>query len=184
MSWELRKGDTAMDTPLNLQDAIFNLQTYLRALSFADNRITRVPVDGIFDSDTERAVADFQRTRGLEDTGIVDKTTWDAIYKEFKELTEKTDRSPTVNFFPQYPPSYEARLGEEHAFISLVQLLLRELSVIYDGFEDIQITGKFDTATEDATKIFQQAAQLPVTGRIDLRTWNALSRDFINNSSF
>ena len=173
-----------MDTPLNLQDAIFNLQTYLRALSFADERITRVPIDGIFDSDTERAVADFQRTRGLEDTGIVDKATWDAIYKEFKELSEKTDRTPKVNFFPQYPPNYEAELGEENAFISLVQLLLRELSVIYDDFEDLQITGKFDMATQDAVKIFQQAARLPITGRIDLRTWNALSRDFINNSPF
>lgn len=173
-----------MDTPLNLQDAIFNLQTYLRALSFADDRITRVPIDGIFDSDTERAVSDFQRTRGLEDTGIVDKETWDAIYKEFKEVSEKNDRDQNINLFPKYPPSYEAQLGEENAFISLVQLLLRELSVIYDDFEDLEITGKFDLATQDAVKIFQQAARLPITGRIDLKTWNAISRDFSNNSSF
>ena len=173
-----------MDTPLNLQDAIFNLQTYLRALSFDDERITRVPIDGIFDIDTERAVADFQRTRGLEETGIVDKATWDAIYKEFRELSEKTDRSPSVNFFPREPQNYEAQLGEEHAFISLVQLLLRELSSVYDGFEDVKITGVFDMATQDAVKIFQQASMLPVTGRIDLRTWNRLSRDFINNSAF
>lgn len=173
-----------MDTPLNLQDAIFNLQTYLRALSFDDDRIHRVPIDGIFDSDTERAVSDFQRTRGLEETGIVDKATWDAIYEEFKDLSERTDRSPNVNFFPKYPPSYEASLGEENAFISLVQLLLSELSVIYEGFEDIQVTGKFDVATQDAVKIFQQASRLPITGRIDLRTWNALSRDFSNNSPF
>ena len=173
-----------MDTPLNLQDAIFNLQTYLRALSFDDGRITQVPIDGIFDSDTERAVSDFQRTRGLEETGIVDKATWDAIYEEFKDLSERRDRSPSVNFFPKYPPSYEAELGEENAFISLVQLLLQELSAIYDGFEDVRITGKFDVATQDAVKIFQQASRLPITGRIDLRTWNALSRDFSNNSPF
>ena len=173
-----------MDTPLNLQDAIFNLQTYLRSLSFYDGRITRVPVDGIFDSDTERAVADFQRTRGFEPTGIVDKATWDAIYKEYKELSELTDRASSPNFFPAQPPDYEARFGEEHAFISLVQLLLRELSSVYDGFDDVQITGKFDAATEEAIKIFQQASMLPVTGRVDLRTWNRLSRDFINNSPF
>lgn len=173
-----------MDSPLNLQDAIFNLQTYLRTISFEDDRITRVPIDGIFDSDTERAVADFQRTRGFEETGIVDKPTWDAIYAEFKDISEKNDRSPAVNFFPQAPSNYEATLGEEHAFIALVQLLLRELSSIYDGFEDIAVTGKFDMATQDAVKIFQQASGLPVTGRIDLRTWNRLSRDFINYSAF
>ena len=173
-----------MDTPLNLQDAIFNLQTYLRTLSFFDDRITRVPVDGIFDRDTERAVADFQRTRGFEDTGIVDKATWDAIYEEYRDLTERTDRSPSPSFFPAQPPSYEAQLGEEHAFISLLQLLLRELSSVYDGFDDVQITGRFDAATEDAIKIFQQASMLPVTGRVDLRTFNRLSRDFIHNSAF
>ena len=173
-----------MNTPLNLQDAIFNLQTYLRALSFEDGRITRVSIDGIFDSDTERAVSDFQRTRGLEETGIVDKSTWDAIYNEFNDLTQRTNRSPNVNFFPQSPKNYEAQLGEENAFISLVQLLLRELSVIYDGFEDVKITGVFDIATQDAVKIFQEASRLPITGRIDLRTWNALSRDFSNNAHF
>lgn len=173
-----------MNTPLNLQDAIFNLQTYLRALSFYDGRISRVPIDGIFDSDTERAVADFQRTRGFEETGIVDKPTWDAIYSEYRELSARTDRASSPNFFPQEPPDYEAGLGEEHAFISLLQLLLRELSSIYNGFDEVQITGKFDVATEDAIKIFQQASMLPVTGKVDLRTWNRLSRDFINNSAF
>ena len=173
-----------MDTPLNLQDAIFNLQTYLRTISFTDERIPRVPIDGIFDTETEKAVAAFQRTRGLEETGIVDKLTWDAIYNEFKRINEETDRFPSVNFFPQQPSNYEAHLGEESAFISLVQLLLRELSSIYDGFENIEITGKFDMPTQDAVKIFQQASRLPVTGRIDLKTWNRLSRDFMNYSPF
>lgn len=173
-----------MDAPLNLQDAIFNLQTYLRTISFADERITRVPIDGIFDSDTEKAVADFQRTRGLDETGIVDKPTWDAIFNEFKLITQNTDRSPSVNFFPPEPENYEAQFGQESAFISLVQILLRELSSIYEGFEDVEITGKFDMATQDAVKIFQQASRLPVTGRVDLRTWNRLSRDFMNYSAF
>ena len=45
-----------MQQPLNLQDAIFNLQKYLRAISYADPRITRPPLDGIFDSATEESV--------------------------------------------------------------------------------------------------------------------------------
>ena len=173
-----------MDRPLNLQDAIFNLQTYLRAISFADDRIERVPIDGIFDTETEKAVSSFQRTRGLEETGIVDKATWDAIYNEFLSLNKSSDRSYGVNFFPKEPEGYQAQKGEAHAFISLVQLLLRELSSIYDGFEEIQITGIFDDTTEEAIKIFQQASLLPVTGKIDIRTWNRLSRDFANYSSF
>ena len=173
-----------MDTPLNLQDAILNLQTYLRAISFADSRIERVPIDGIFDSDTEKAVTSFQRTRGLEPTGIVDKATWDAIYEEFKRISEEQDRTEKYHFFPTYPKNYEAELGEESAFISLVQILLKELSVIYDTFEGIEVSGIFDQATEDAIKDFQKASGLPVTGKINLVTWNRLSRDFSNYASF
>lgn len=169
-----------MDTPLNLQEAIINLQTYLRALSFVDSRIERTPIDGVFDRATESAVSSFQRTRGLGDTGIVDKETWDAIYLEYLDLTERTDRTPTVSFFPLNPPDYEATLGDEHAFISLVQFLLRELSVIYDAFSEIEINGVFDTNTENAIKEFQRISLLPVTGRVDLRTYNRLSRDFSN----
>ena len=173
-----------MDTPLNLQDAILNLQTYLRTISFADSRIERVPIDGIFDSDTEKAVTSFQRTRGLSPTGIVDKTTWDAIYNEFKQITESSDEEQRYNFFPANPENYEATIGEESAFISLVQLLLRELSAVYDTFENIEITGIFDENTENAIKEFQKASGLDATGRINLATWNRLSRDFSNYTSF
>ena len=173
-----------MDTPLNLQDAILNLQTYLRAISFVDDRIERVPIDGIFDTDTEKAVTSFQRTRGLSPTGIVDKETWDAIYEEFKILNQASDRSQKYNFFPTYPENYESELGEESAFISLAQILLRELSVIYDSFENVKITGVFDKETEDAVKVIQKSAGLPVTGKINLATWNVITRDFSNYAPF
>ncbi len=173
-----------MDTPLNLKEAIINLQTYLRALSFADSNIERLAVDGIFDEKTERAVASFQRTRGFSETGIVDKKTWDAIYKEYQDLREQSDRSPSVNFFPSTPENYEAEIGEESVFIAFVQLVLRELSVVYDTFPEIEISGVFDQSTEDAIKEFQRVSRLPITGRVNLLTWNRLSRDFANLASF
>ena len=169
-----------MDTPLNLQDAILNLQRYLRAISFTDDRITRVPVDGLFDSDTRQAVIDYQRTRGLDETGVVDKNTWDAIFEEYSAITEAADRTPTVNFFPTAPAGYEAALGEESAFITMVQLVLRELSVIYDDFPEIKINGAFDKPTEEAVKIYQLASGLSPSGRIDLLTWNRMGRDLEN----
>ena len=169
-----------MDRPQNLQEAILNLQKYLRTISFIDERITRVPVDGLFASDTQKAVGEYQRTRGLAETGIVDKATWDTLFEEYLLITEENDRSQSVNFFPDTPENYEARLGEEHAFIALVQLILRELSVIYDDFPALEITGVFDEATEEAVKLFQLASRLEPTGRIDLMTYNRMSRDFAN----
>ena len=172
-----------MEQPLNIQDAIFNLQTYLRALSFVDDRIERVPIDGIFDTDTEKAVASFQRTRGLPETAIVDKQTWDAIYNEYKNLQKRSPYA-TPNFFPQYPENYEATKGERHSFIALVQLLLRELTVVYDTLPFLEVDGIFGEKTEATIKEFQRISLLPVTGRVDIRTWDRLSRDFANYAGF
>ena len=173
-----------MQQPLNLNDAIYNIQTYLRAISFYDDRITRPPLDGLFDSDTKRSVSDFQRTRGLSPTGVVDKETHDAIFEEYLRSGKRLDRPLTPNFFPAEPQSYEATLGEAHPFVALVQIILQELSSVYDGFDKIVINGIFDEATETAVKDFQRIALLPVTGRVDLNTWNRLTRDFFTYSPF
>ena len=173
-----------MDKPLNLQDAILNIQRYLRALSFVDSRLPRVPVDGLFDSETRRAVEIYQRTRGLPETGIVDKSTWDTLFNEYLALEESSRRSPTPNFFPVSPEGYEATSGEENPFVFMIQLLLRELKIIYDTLPEIELNGIFDSATEEGIKIFQSASGLPPTGRVDLSTWNMLTRDFFNYSAF
>ena len=173
-----------MNTPLNLQEAILNLQRYLRALSFIDERLPRVPLDGLFDSETLRAVEIYQRTRGLPETGIVDKDTWDSIFTEYLLAQELSSRPPTPNFFPTYPEGYETAAGEESPFVIMIQLLLRELKIIYDAIPEIEINGVFDKATEDGIKAFQRASGLPVTGRVDLSSWNRLTRDFFNYASF
>lgn len=170
-----------MDQPLNLQEAILNLQKYLRAVSFIDDRITRVPIDGLFDSQTQLAVREYQRTRGLEENGIVDKLTWDTLFAEYL-LIKRSERAKPIDVFPKDPENYEAALGDQHIFITLVQIILRELSTIYDGFDDIELTGVFDTPTEDAVKIFQAATRLAPSGRIDKLTWNRMVEDFANYS--
>ena len=169
-----------MKEPLNLQGAIKNLQRYLRTISFYDERINRVPIDGIYGSETQNAVREFQRTRGLEPNGIVDKSTWDMIFDEFSEILLANDRSDNINLFPTSPQGYEAALGETSSFVAIIQLILRELSLIYDTFPEIEITGTFDPPTEEAAKEFQRISGLEVTGRVDLKTWNRLIRDFSN----
>lgn len=171
-----------MDRPLNLQDAIRNLQKYLRAISFVDSRITRVPIDGLFDSDTQKAVSEFQASRGLVETGIVDKATWDAIYEEYLELKTLDMPAPPTSFFPSTPPDYEAELGDRLAFVALVQAILRELTVIYDILPVPEISGIFDTDTEQAVKRFQEISLLEPTGRIDRVTYNRMLRDLSNYS--
>ena len=169
-----------MNQPLNYEDAVRNLQRYLRTISFYDDRITRVPTDGIYDSDTRKAVSEFQSTRGLRPTGIVDRKTFDMIFKEFSQIIEANDRSNNTNLFPNNPQNYEASLGEESSFVAIIQLILRELSIIYDNIPELEISGVYNKETEAAVKEFQKLSGLSPTGKVNLQTWNRLVRDFSN----
>ena len=64
------------------KDAIRNLQTYLRAQAFVDENAIPVPIDGIYDTQTQNALIEFQRKNNLAPTGIADRTTWDLLYTQ------------------------------------------------------------------------------------------------------
>lgn len=172
-----------MPVPNNLSDAIRNLQTYLREISFYDSSIPRVPVDALYDTDTRAAVLEFQRTRGLEASSNVDKETWDAIYDEYRAIKRANTRERTPSFFPDHAPGYVARMGEKSSFVAIVQLMLRELSAVFDEIGELAIDGIYGKATADAVSAFQRASLLEVTGEVDLETYNRLSRALIGISA-
>lgn len=157
------------------REAITNLQRYLYQLSFTDPRIPPVPVDGVYGDNTKRAVRAFRQSRGLSPTDQVDRETWDLIYLAYLESLEATGRTEPLYLFPRNPETYSVGLGDEGLIISAIRYLLRELMIDYGGdFEDIPLTGTFDTVTERAIKEFQRLHGLPMTGRVDRMTWNRL----------
>jgi peptidoglycan hydrolase-like protein with peptidoglycan-binding domain len=182
MSSEIKEVN--MPNPNNLDEAIRNLQTYLRTISFFDPYIPRIAIDGIYSPTVRDAVSEFQRTRSLPVTSVVDKQTWDAIYNEYIAIQNATEREMTPSFFPNHTDSYVAREGEKSSFVAIIQLMLRELGVIFDEIGDLAIDGIFGEATKEAVRAFQRASLLEVTGEVDLETYNRLSRAFISTMSY
>ena len=175
-------NNTASNTQVNRAQAVTNLQRYLRRLSFEEEPISyqRPPIDGIYDSATEDAVANFQRRHGIPATGIADKLTWDMIFQEYLRVTEEERFSKELSIFPDAPTDYAISRGDALTLVRILQLLLLELRVTYDAFEDIVENGIFDDRTEAAIKEFQQANLLPVTGEVDRATWNRIIREYAN----
>lgn len=173
-----------MPTPLNQTDAIRNLQVYLRALSFFDPRISRVPTDGIYGNGTRRAVLEFQRSRGLRESGTVDLETWNAIYDEYLSLLRASERERSPSFFPTHSDRYVAKEGERSSFVAVIQLMLRELSSIFDTIPLLDIDGAYGENTKNAVLAFQEASLLEVTGEVDIETYNRLSNAFIASSLY
>lgn len=155
---------------------IYELQYMLRKIALATGEIPLITPDGIYDAVTREAVRAFQAQSSLPPTGNVNKETWDKIFEKYSRSVYATTMGEPI--YPFTDPSYTSAPGERSDIITLIQLILSALSIIYDDFEDIAITGVNDEATVAALKRFQSYHGLPETGVLDKRTWDAAAKSF------
>ena len=159
-------------------EAIYNLQVYLKQLSYTDPTIQMVPIDGIYDTETRNAVIAFQSNHGLKSDGGVDKITWDAIYAEYLDSIINNSKPLAVNFFPRNTQNQTLHIGDIGFKINLLQYMLRELSIYYGEIFDIDISGIYDIPTENAIKEFQRLNSIFENGYVDLNTWNRITEHY------
>ena len=172
------------DRPLRLGSAGDDVrQIQLRLNRISDNypSIPKIAIpDGVFSFDTEAAVRRFQEVFSLTPDGIVGKDTWYKIqflYNAVKKLNELNSEGITLEeVTDQYDES--ARPGESGDQVRNVQYLLAYLSLFYDSIPQIALDGFYGPATEAAVKAFQETFDLPVTGEVDIATWDVLYRTY------
>ncbi len=157
------------------QGEIYELQTMLRLIGQTDGAIPLINPDGIFGSETERAVLAFQSNMGLPPTGIVDFGTWNAVTNAYRMA--KDFMRCGLALFPFPGNGYEAARGEESELVYIIQILLSGIEVVYDIFSGTDISGVYDEKTEAAVRAFQKFNRLPVTGNVDSVTWERLADD-------
>lgn len=106
-------------------------------------------LSGLFDTATELATVEFQRSKNLDDDGLIGNFTWEALV-----LT--------------------VRPGDQDRWaVRGVEDLLKERY----GY-DLEIDGTIDAETEDHIRVFQDERCLSyVDGIVGMETWNALVAD-------
>ena len=159
----------------NERQAIANLQRYLRQLSFEYPAIPAPPIDGIFESVTEEALRAYQRIKGLKETGRADLETWRALFDDYNDSIVRNTRGNGFYIFPREPKGYKLSPNERHFLVEVVQYMLGELRVLYDDIPQNEQNGIYDDKTVQGVAMFQKRHGLPITGKVDLITWNALT---------
>jgi peptidoglycan hydrolase-like protein with peptidoglycan-binding domain len=66
--------------------AVSSVQFLLGEISSVIDGIGELPITGLYNIDTSRAVAFFQAASGLDVTGAVDKLTWDALVDTYERF--------------------------------------------------------------------------------------------------
>ena len=165
-----------MANPYETQ-AIYNLQRYLLGVSRFDPDVPPVDPDGIFGETTRASLMAFQKKYGLPVTGVGDAETWARLFEEYLAGIEAATRPDPVYIFPRYPADYAVGRGDEGPVVSVIQLLLRDIIILYGRDADLlPVDGVFGALTEEAVKDFQRVQGLPDDGRVDRVTWNRLAR--------
>ncbi len=170
----LRVGSVGNDVRL--------LQLRLNRVSTNYPSIPKIKLtNGIFANDTEDAVKAFQRIFSLEVDGIVGRATWYkvlSVYNAVKKLNELISEGLTIeDVLLEFPEVLKP--GDRGLYISVLQYYLNFVSAFDSRLTDIEITGVFDEATENAVKAFQETKGIEQTGIVDDETGVALYDQYL-----
>lgn len=158
----LKRGDTGRD--------VARLQFLLGYIGLFYKGIPSPALDGIFGNSTEQSLLRFQAQFGLAETGETDAAVWEKLYEVYENiLTVVTPELGAQSF-----PGNALRRGSRGEDVRLMQEYLTRISASYPEIPAPNPDGIYGSATEEAVRAFQQRFYLPVTGVIDVRTWEQI----------
>ena len=149
-------------------DDVRDLQNLLQDAGYS---VGLAGADGIFGSDTFRAVAAFQEDHGLEVDGIAGRETMAAldaaVYGPEKPdppaATPDTDAQPSEFWLP------DLQLGDKDPAVTLLQAALN-----IRGFDCGSPDGIFGPKTQATLNRFKESRKMEQNGIADRETWNKI----------
>ncbi|WP_371017811.1 peptidoglycan-binding protein [Pseudalkalibacillus sp. JSM 102089] len=144
-----KSSSSSSDISIGMRgSAVTDLQSKLKSKGYYTYN-----VDGIFGQITKKAVQDFQKAKGLSQTGVADSKTLSA-------LSESGNAAK---------PTSGLTVGSRGSAVTNLQQLLKDR-----GYYSYNIDGIFGSITQKAVKEFQSIVGLQATGIADDKTIDAL----------
>ncbi len=148
---------------------VYSLQHMLRYIN-VNKPLPGIP-DGIFGGQTTDRVKTFQQENDLNDTGIVNSQTFqairDAYIQTLIDLKMPEEVSPHGVIFDE-PET-------EQDILFIAQAILNKLADTFDNISRPNINGKYDAKMQKSVSDFQKQFHLPQNG-FDKNTWDQLTK--------
>ncbi|MBQ9133348.1 MAG: peptidoglycan-binding protein [Clostridia bacterium] len=149
------------------------LQYFLSYIAAFVPAVQPTNIDGFFGPATTQAVRSFQQNYSLPVTGVVDETTWYAIYNAYQGLIASIPPQFMEGTAVPYP-GFALRVGTENEYVSVLQEYLNYIGKTYTQIPFVPVTGYFGALTYNAVSAFQRLFGLEEDGVADVETWNAI----------
>lgn len=173
----------ALFNSLENKNFISQIQRILRDLNYLDTQVGGVGTDGIYDDGTKDAVIEFQKKYGVAPTGIVDSETWTLLNAVWNAKKEASVLARAVYILPRFE-EYEIRPWARDNVVYVIQHMLETISTDYENFDVIELTGIYDSNTQNAIKDFQRRNLLDDNGVINAVTFNRLADEYERVNSY
>lgn len=149
------------------------IQYMLNYVAQYEDTVAPFPISGNYDPATEEAVKGFQRTYGIEPTGIVDETTYARLFDVYSAIILSLPDSIFRGSARPYP-GFRISRGFDGEYVSDLQSYLSAIATVFPTVVAPAVTGTYDEATENAIREVQRLSALEITGVTDLLTWTAV----------
>lgn len=155
------------------ENAIYELQQYLRNISRNISDEPAVIPDGVYSEETKKTVEELQRREGLTVTGVVDFETWEII----RRLNDRAvyENTLPVQVAPVKNEDLPLRRGDRGSFVKTLKQMLDKVAEGYANFNKTTEDDVFDGLTEREVLRWQETAFLPLSGEADRETWDSLA---------
>ena len=163
---ELKLGDSSR--------SVYALQYYLAYISLFYPTVSSPATDGDFGQGTDDAVRSYQKTFGLDVTGVVDEITWNSIQNTYNEILSRFPYDFANGLILPYPGRV-LRIGVDGNDVRAVQEYLNYISNTYTNIPKTSVDGIYGPSTATAVNKFVEVFGLPDSkGRVNAQVWNSI----------
>lgn len=149
------------------------IQYYLAVIGAYYEAVAPVEITGYFGEETEKSVKSFQRVFGLPQTGVVDRTTWNDLFRAYQGIVESVpfDDAAGVAIYP----GKVLKEGMSGDAVRIIQEYLTFISQTYPDIPAVNNTGYFGPLTKQSVMAFQRQFGLNPNGVVGVLTWDKIA---------
>lgn len=167
---DIRRGDRGNQVKV--------IQYYLSYIAVYNNEIQPVAIDGAFGADTEQAVMAFQGAYGIEQTGVVDKETWNMMTNVYLGILNENPPEYLSNTAVPFPGG-SLKPGDSGDAVRLIQERLNYIGEFYENIPEINVDGYFGTETQNALNAFLEDMGMPPKGIVGPVSWELIEDTYL-----
>lgn len=171
---ELETGYTDVLEEGMTGSSVVTLQYYLTYISLFIPTVQPVNIDGSFGPLTRESVISYQKTYGLDQTGVVDAETWNSIENTYYGILSSIPYQFEEGVILPYPGRV-LRPGISGEDVRALQEYLNYIAKTYTEIPTVNVDGDFGPSTSAAVSKFKELFNLPGNPeRVTAQVWNAI----------